>query len=141
MTMQILTAQISLMASPTRTISDLPSVDFYRSYFLDICTGVAGYWYTQTNNQLLIEGDVQPWQPFAIEPNYDSRSWIVGQVVNQGLSVYPHSMYIIVVASPLSLTEPGKQIGIAAGGYGPFAVISVGDPFDFVAHEVGHLLG
>jgi hypothetical protein len=130
---------------------NLPSSDFYREYFFSLQWGLAAYWLEQTGNTLLLEGDVLDWMPFISEPRYSKQPFdIRGEIVNEAVQAvnyalrpepsdprlfYNASLFVFIIAPP----PAGK--GVDGGGYAHSIVMSPGDRFDFVAHEIGHHFG
>ena len=79
--------------------------------------------------------------------NYDSREALVRLPIIEGRASSGNALYlppfaevyVLVIAAPLQ--SNGNPRGIGAESLGNYAVISLGDPFDFVAHEIGHTIG
>jgi hypothetical protein len=148
--MPTLQAAIGLVAAPGTNLSTLHSAEWYRTYFLDPTTGIAGYWFNQTGGDFVLKGRVFEWTHFPEDPDYDDRDAIIdaGRAVlragYQALSASQRSsepdpdtfpQFIFVVA------RPGANINAGSTGDGGNAVFHVGQEFDFHAHELGHMFG
>ncbi len=127
----------------------LPSVDFYRSLFFDLSWGLAGFWLAQTGGRYRLQGEVLDWMPFISEPAhverpFDRRAEIIKeavQAVNAVLGPQPDDPRLFYNASAFVfiLAPPPGGGGIDGGAHGNAVTASVGDRFDLLAHELGHV--
>jgi hypothetical protein len=150
--MLIMPTCVVLLVPISSSWENLPSQEFYQDYFFNPQWGLAGYWLEQTGGSILLQGEVIGWIPFVSEPKFDVRPFDNGPeiikaveiAVNAALSPVPSdsrlyfnaSAFVFVIAPPpANMGVPGKTFA------GNCTLMSPGDPFDFIAHEMGHQLG
>ena len=123
-------------------------VQWYRNYVFGPVFGQAGYWIRQSDGQVILDGDVIDWAIVGSpSPDLSNRTSVINAAirsmeVDRHVDFGPYEIVLLVVGAPPSVPSDGgsttaksrtrKHAGI---------VVRVGDPFDFVAHELGHALG
>jgi hypothetical protein len=108
--------------------------------------GVANFWYKQSSGKLKIEGQVLDWKSLEIDEatlftskNGDGKPMILREVAENIVKQrFPENFdaFIGVFNVPSDHTIDGGTTGDKI-----YSSFSVGDPFDFHTHEVGHLIG
>lgn len=122
---------------------------WYVQYFFNPNYGQAAYWLKQTDNQVLFTGEVFDWLGFANEGeiNLRSRDESVATVVKRlererGVDFRPFDLVVFVAGLPDGLPAEafdGGSTDVDSAHQGHHGIATrTGDPFDFVAHELGH---
>jgi hypothetical protein len=133
---------------PTDTIYLKHDRIWYDHYFFHTSYGQAGYWITQTDGDRVLHGQVFDWISYKdLLPDFSSRTKTANLVISvfeQDYGVQFASFDIVVIVLGIPKTMPADGGSTAARsmyGIHNAVVMRVGDPFDFVAHELGHALG
>jgi hypothetical protein len=130
-------ANTNLPQAPPRTHVN----SWYENFFLNFRyeNGVANFWYKQSFGKIKIEGSVLDGVPFQKDilnkiPRGKAREILDETVAARGGFPESCDAFIGVFNLPLGYTIDG-------GTQENFSAFSVGDPFAFQTHEVGHLIG
>ena len=121
---------------------------WYTQYFFNLGYGQAAYWAKQTDNNLILDGQVIDWA-FVSDPNPNltNRSAAINFAIlameeDRDFSFAAFDIVILVLGVPDNVTTDGgattsrSRFRLHNG-----VVCRVNDRFDFVAHEIGHALG
>jgi hypothetical protein len=121
---------------------------WYDHYFFHPSYGQAGYWIDQTDGERVIHGQVFDWIFYQHpNPDFSSRAKTANLAIeafeqNVGVGFGPFDVVVVVLGIPKSMASDGGSTGAVSKKRSHNAVVMrVGDPFDFVAHELGHALG
>jgi reprolysin-like metallo-peptidase family M12B len=121
---------------------------WYDHYFFHPFSGQAGYWMTQTDGDRVLHGQVFDWISLAEpSPDLSSRTKTANLAIgafeqNHGVQFFSFDVVVVVLGIPKTMPSDGGSTGASSKHRKHNAVVMrVGDPFDFVAHELGHALG
>ncbi|MEU5191617.1 hypothetical protein AB0G83_31405 [Streptomyces klenkii] len=142
------TAVLLAMFPAGQPINVLGDAPWYVSYLFSPTHGQAAYWLKQTDNDMLLSGEVFDWAVFEDSaPDLSNRTSTIDMVIQameDDRNIDFSSFDVVVVVL-------GLQKGYPADGGSTQAssrhrehhgiVISEGTRFDFLAHELGHALG
>ena len=142
------TAVILLICPAGGTINIPMDMNWYKEYFFNPATGMKGYWLKQTNNDMVLEGQVFDWviNPDP-NPNLMNRTatakFAVGAMENDhGVDFSNFDLIIVILGVNPTTPSDGGSTGVSSENRSHHAIVSrIGDPFDFMAHEIGHALG
>lgn len=121
---------------------------WYDHYFFHPSYGQTGYWSTQTDGDRFLHGQVFDWAFYKEpSPDFSSRTKTANLVIavfeqDRGVNFDSFDVVVVVLGIPRTMPSDGGSTGAKSKNRKHNAlVIRVGDPFDFVAHELGHALG
>ncbi|MER7766845.1 hypothetical protein [Kitasatospora sp. NPDC096140] len=130
---------------PINVPGDAP---WYVSYLFSPTHGQAAYWLKQTDNDMLLDGEVFDWAVFEDPaPDLSSRTRTVDMVIramedDRNIDFSSFDVVVVVLGLPKGHPADGGSTGATSRHRKHHGiVISVGDRFDFLAHELGHALG
>jgi hypothetical protein len=117
-------------------------------YFFSPDYGLKAYWLKQTDNDLILDGEVSDW---AFYPqgalNVASRTATAQTAVDtmgreRGIDFSRFDIVVVVLGIAREIISDGGSTEATVGDRRLRAVVTrVGDRFDFLAHEIGHGLG
>jgi hypothetical protein len=121
---------------------------WYTEYFFNPSHGQSAYWAKQTDNQIVLNGQVFDWA-FMKDPNptLTNRTDALDLAVSvmeqdRHISFASVDLIILVLGVPDDVpTDGGSATARSSLGLHNGIVCRVKDRFDFVAHEIGHALG
>jgi hypothetical protein len=147
--MTVVRTAVLLFAYPTGqqyyVRADAP---WYVSYFFSPTHGLNAYWSKQSDNDILLDGEVTDWQ-FVDDSNPDlsNRTDVINAAIGamediHGMDFGSFDVVLLVLGVPKNIKSDGGSCA-AHSKHRDHAgvVIRVGDRFDFVAHELGHAIG
>ena len=141
------TAVLLFAARGTTTLNLEHDRIWYDHYFFHASYGQAGYWMDQTDGERVLHGQVFDWifypEPF---PDFSKRGETANLAIKafetRGVQFDSFDIVLVVLGIPKTMASDGGATGASSENRTHNAVvIRVGDPFDFVAHELGHALG
>ena len=146
--MPVVRTAVLLFGFPAGEQLSLRDAPWYVGYFFSSSYGIASYWNKQTNNGLIIDGEVFDWA-FVDDPNPDlsSRKNVIEAAIrsmenDRGANFSSFDMVITVIAAPPKINSDGGSTTVNSRHRSHAGVaMRVGDRFDFVAHETGHGIG
>lgn len=118
---------------------------WYEEYFFNPVYGQAGYWLKQSDGDVILTGGVFDWvsDPEA-QPDFSDRT-VTADVVTflmqyeHGADLTNYDSIVVVLGIPKGVKSDGGSTRVNTRYNSHHAVVaSSGDPFDFVAHELGH---
>lgn len=121
---------------------------WYVQYFFNPDYGHKAHWLKQTDNDLILDGEVSDW---AFYPqgslNLASRGAVAQTAVDtmgreRGINFSRFDMVIVVLGIAKGIDSDGGSTEVTVEGRRIRAVVGrIGDRFDFMSHEIGHGLG
>lgn len=135
-------------ASQSLPQAPAPSHDksWYENFLLNWRSenGVANFWYKQSFGKLRIEGQVLDWSRLQTDEatiftakDPDGKLMILREVAENIIKqMFPENFDAFI-----GVFNVPSDHAIDGGTTGNYSSFSIGDPFDFQAHEVGHLIG
>ncbi|WP_405358664.1 hypothetical protein OG535_00680 [Kitasatospora sp. NBC_00085] len=121
---------------------------WYVSYFFSPTHGQASYWLKQTDNEVLLTGEVFDWA-FIDDPAPDlsTRRKTLDRAIramedSRGVDFSPFDVVVVVLGLRDGYpSNGGSDVATSRHRQHHGIVTRVNDRFDFVAHELGHALG
>jgi hypothetical protein len=121
---------------------------WYTQYFFNPSHGQSGYWAKQSDNNIILDGQVFDWA-WVNNPNPDLTSrqnainFAIGAMQHdRGINFAGFDLVILVLGVPDNVpTDGGSTTARSIFRTHNGIVCRVKDRFDFVAHEIGHALG
>ena len=146
--MALVKTAVLLFAAPgTATLNLEHERIWYDHYFFHPSYGQAGYWIDQTDGERVLHGQVFDWILYPEpSPDFSKRAPTANLAIkafeNQGVGFDSFDIVVVVLGIPKTMPSDGGSTGASSENRTHNAVVTrVGDPFDFVAHELGHALG
>lgn len=147
--MAIARALVLLAAYRSTPVANFPGdARWYVQYFFNPNYGQKAFWLKQTDNDILFDGEVSDWAFFpAGGLPLASRSATAQAVLDaarkaRDIDMSAFNMVIVVLGLGPGTAADGGSGWVQVDGRWMHAIVSrVGDPFDFMAHEIGHALG
>ena len=147
--MALVKTSVLLFAAPGTGLLHLKhDANWYDYYFFHPQYGQAGYWSTQTDGERILYGQVFDWISYQEpSPNFTNRTSTANLVVkafeqNHGVNFDSFDVVVVVLGIAKTMPSDGGSTGANSKHRTHQAIVMrVGDPFDFVAHELGHALG
>ena len=144
--MPVVRAAVILMAYPAGQSLNLKmDVHAYVQYFFNPDYGFKAYWLKQTDNDLLFDGAVFDWRVHTTpNPDLSNRTTVAKAAVDimqseHGVDFSPFDVIIVILGIKPSIPSDGGSTGVQSAHRSHHAIVArVGDPFDFIAHEIGH---
>jgi hypothetical protein len=144
--MPVLNTAIILWAWGTPV--DLPGDhSWYEDYFFNFVDGQAGYWLKQSDGDVLISGRVFDWVFDATgQRDFSNRTAVAEMAIGHledsgGIDFSGFDCVVVVLGIPKAVPSNGGSAAAKSSDRTHHAIITrVRDPFDFVAHELGHAI-
>lgn len=121
---------------------------FYVQYFFNPDYGQKAFWAKQTDNEVLLDGEVHDWRFFPpgslqLDDRGRTAQTVVDAIVQENdLNLRGYSLAIVVLGLNDHVASDGGSISIRVENRWMRAVVMrIGDRFDFVEHEIGHGIG
>ena len=121
---------------------------WYEQYFFNPAFGQAAYWAKQSDNEVILDGQVLDWA-FVDDPDptltnrTDVINFAIGAMENdRHIEFIAYDLVVVVAGVPDSVkTDGGSTTARSSWRTHAGVVLRVDDRFDFVEHEIGHALG
>jgi hypothetical protein len=118
---------------------------WYEEYFFNPVFGQAGYWLKQSDGDVALNGRVFDWVfDTAAQRDFSDRAKTTKMVVDQieeshgAVLTHFHSI-VVVLGIPKGANSDGGSTSVRSlYAWHHALVMRLGDPFDFVSHELGH---
>jgi Metallo-peptidase family M12B Reprolysin-like len=121
---------------------------WYEQYLFDPAHGQASYWAKQSDNDVILEGQVVDWVFFKDQnPALADREGVANFVIraaeaDTSIHFIAYDLVIVVLGIPDTVPSDGGSCTARSRSRTHAAVVTrVNDRFDFVEHEIGHALG
>lgn len=151
--MAIVNTAVILLAVPLGQPSfavkgDWPS---YSDLFFDDIGGITAFWAKQSDNAVVIQGDVFDWR-VVDDPHppidFNRRDGVINTAIasleSGGVDFGPYDVVVCVVAVPKPQADAinDGSTGVQSRNRGHWGIlIRAGNRFDMIAHEFGHAIG
>lgn len=128
---------------------NLHDVAWYRDYFFNSVHGHTGYWLKQSSNRLCLTGQIFDWyaEP-GPEPDFSDRPKTARQMIGHTEEQHDFDFelfdaVVVILGIPPGKSSAGGSAGTikTSNGHVNAMVARIGDPFGFMAHELGHMIG
>ena len=117
---------------------------WYEDYFFNPFYGQAGFWLKQSDGSVVLSGRVFDWlfdsAPARDFSNRTNTAKAAIEILEGDVGLSPYQSIVVVLGIPKEKPADGGSSQPVASSFAMHhtLVTRIGDPFDFISHELGH---